>query len=514
MTVYKRPGVYITETLTPLAQTVDTPGSSVAAFVGTNKQGGPLAPTLVSSWSQYVATYGGFGDTSEYLPFSVYQYFNNGGSAAYIVRAAASDAVSASVTLEDTEATPQPTMKVTAISPGTWGNGLHVDIAASASGGGRFDLYVYLGGTTSAYLKERFTDVSLNPADSRNAQALINSPVTGSSFVQVQSLLTSAWDPTHAPAVQSGTVLAGGSDGTAAVSLEDATKRLEVVDDNLVLNLPGVSDATVLNPIIQWAETQGTVFVVVDGVKASSADNAHSYALALQNMSTGGSALRDSSYAAVYGPWLIVNDPATTASGSARLLPPGGAVVGQYSRTDAARGVQKPPAGIDTALKGVLDVQFRFSNDDQDALNVSSINVIKSLPGTGFVIYGARTLSVGMPDRYVSVRRSLMLIKKGILDATRFAVFEPNDQILWDQVNAVVSQYLLTLMQTGVLAGSTPDQAFFVRCDASNNTPASVSSGAVNVSVGVALQNPAEFIVIEIGQYSGSASATETTATS
>jgi phage tail sheath protein FI len=514
MTVYKRPGVYIDETLTPLAQTATTPGESVAAFVGTSKQGGPLAPTLVSSFSQFVATYGGFGDTSDLLPFAVYQFFNNGGNGAYIVRAAASDAVAASVTLDDTEATPKATLKVTAISPGTWGNKVFIDIAAGASGSGRFDLFVYVGGDTAAFLKERFSDVSLDPADSRNAQALINSPVTGSSFIHVQSLLATAWDPTHAPEIQTGTPLAGGTEGVAAIDLTAATERLEVVEDNLVLNLPGVNDATVLNPIIQWAEDQGSVFIVVDGDKPTAADNAHSYALSLQGMSTGGSAIRSSSYAAIYGPWLIVNDPATASSGSARLLPPGGAVLGQYSRTDATRGVQKPPAGIDTVLKGVLDVQFRFSNDDQDNLNIAGINVLKSLPGTGFVIYGARTLSQGMPDRYVSVRRSLMLIKKGILDATRFAVFEPNDSILWDQISAVISQYLLTMMQTGVLAGTTPEQAFFVVCDSSNNTAASVANGVVNISVGVALQTPAEFIVIEIGQYSGGSSATDSTATS
>jgi phage tail sheath protein FI len=514
MTVYKRPGVYIGETLTPLAQTATTPGDSIAAFVGTCKQGGPLAPTLVSSYSQYVATYGDFGDTSDLLPFAVYEFFNNGGNSAYIVRAAASDAAVATVTLKDTEATAKDTLKIKAISPGLWGNGVFVDIVAGTSGGGRFDLYVYVGGSTAAYLKERFPDVSLDPADSRNATAIINSPVVGSAIIQVESLLTTPWAANHAPAVQTGVPLIGGADGVGAIDLSTAAQRLEIIDDNLVLNVPGVTDATVINPIIQWAEGRGSVFVVVDGQKATSADNAHSYALSLQGMSTGGSAIRASSHAAIYGPWLIVSDPATSASGSARLLPPGGAVLGQYSRMDASRGVQKPPAGIDTVLRGVLDVQFRFSNADQDALNVAGINVIKSLPGTGFVIYGARTLSVGMPDRYVSVRRSLMLIKKGLLDATRFAVFEPNDQILWDQVNAVISQYLLTLMQTGVLAGSTPDQAFFVVCDSTNNTPASVANGVVNISVGVALQTPAEFIVVEIGQFAGGSTATDSTTTS
>ncbi|MDX3260696.1 phage tail sheath subtilisin-like domain-containing protein [Streptomyces sp. MI02-2A] len=510
MTVYKRPGVYINETLTPIAQAVSTPGQSIAAFVGTNKAGGPVTPTLVSSFQQFVSVYGGFGDNSDLLPFAVYQFFNNGGNQAYIQRAVASDAVAASVSLMDTEETPQATLKISAISPGTWGNQVYVDIVAGSTGSGRFDLVIYVGGDTAAFVKERFNDISLDPSDSRNAQALINSPEIGSAYIHVQSLLNTAWDVSHAPVVQAGTPLTGGSEGAAAVNLVAAAESLEVIEDNLILNLPGITDATTLNPILTWAENQGSVFVVIDGVKPAATDNAHSYAVSLQGMSTGGSAIADTSYGAIYGPWLIVNDPATAAQGSARLLPPGGAVVGQYTRTDASRGVQKPPAGIDTVLRGVLDVQFRFSNDDQDNLNVAGINVLKSLPGTGFVIYGARTLSAGMPDRYVSVRRSLMLIKKGVLDATRFAVFEPNDQILWDQVSAVISQYLLTLMQTGVLAGSTPDQAFFVTCDATNNTPATVSQGIVNITVGVALQTPAEFIVINIGQSGGGSTTTET----
>jgi phage tail sheath protein FI len=511
MTVYKRPGVYLNETLTPLAQAATTPGASSAAFVGTCKQGGPLAPTLVSSFSQYVSIYGGFGDTSDLLPFAVYQYFNNGGSGCYVVRAAASDAATATVTLMDTETTPEGTLKVSAISPGTWGNEIFLDVVASAAGAGRFDLVVYVGGTSSAFAKERFTDVSLDPADSRNATALINSPVTGSAYIQIQSLLTTAWDATHAPAVQTGTPLIGGTEGTASVDLVAATERLSVLTDNLVLNLPGVTDSTNLNAVIAWAEAQGNVFVVVDGAKASSSDTEASYTVTLLGQATGAGSLTSSSHVAIYGPWLIVNDPATLANGSARLLPPGGAVLGQYARTDASRGVQKPPAGPDTALRGVLDLQFRFSSTDQDSLNVAGVNVIKSLPGVGFVIYGARTLSAGMPDRYVSIRRSLMMIEKGLVDTTAFAVFEPNDEILWSQVSAVVTQYLMTLLQIGVLSGSTPSQAFFVICDATNNTPTSVQNGQVNVQVGVALLNPAEYIVIEVGQYSGASSTATST---
>lgn len=510
MTVYKRPGVYINETLTPLAQVATSPGASVAAFVGTAKQGGPTNPTLISSFAQYVTTYGGFGDTSDLLPFAVYQYFNNGGTACYVVRAVASDATTASVTLQDTESTPEATLKISAISPGAWGDNIYVDIVADSAGAGRFDLVVYLGGTTAQFAKERFVNVSLDPADSRNAQALINSPVTGSQYITITPLLTTAWASTHAPAVQSGTPLIGGGDGVAAVDLVGATERLGILTDNLVVNLPGVSDNTDINSLITWAEGQGNIFLVVDGAKAQTTDTEATYTTTLLNMATGSTSLTATSYAAIYGPWLIVNDPATLANGSARLLPPGGSVMGQYASTDATRGVQKPPAGIGTVLKGVLDLQFRFTSADQDSLNVAGVNVIKSQPGTGFIINGARTLSAGMPDRYISIRRSLMMIEKGLTDALQFAAFEPNDEILWSTVSSVATSFLMNQMQAGVLSGSTPDQAFFVTCDDSNNTPTTASNGLVNVTVGVAVQSPAEFIVINLGLYSGTSTTTTT----
>lgn len=510
MTVYKRPGVYLNESLTPLAQVATVPGASLAAFVGTAKQGGPTAPTLVTSFSQYVATYGGFGDTSDLLPFAVYTYFNNGGTGAYIVRAVASDAVAAAITLEDTESTPEPTLKISAISPGTWGNEIYVDIVADTAGVGRFDLVVYVGGNTAQYAKERFVNVSLDPSDSRNAQALINSPVTGSQYISITSLLTTAWQSTHAPAPQTGTALTGGTDGTAAVDLVAATQRLGTITDNLVVNLPGVSDSTTINSVISWIQAQGNMFLVVDGAKAAPTDNEASYTTTLVGMASGAGSLTATSHAAVYGPWLIVNDPATLANGSARLLPPGGSVIGQYAATDASRGVQKPPAGISTVLRGVLDLQFRFSSADQDSLNVAGINAIVARPGTGFIINGARTLSAGMPDRYISIRRSLMMIEKGLTDGLAFAAFEPNDEILWSQINSVATQYLLTLFQTGVLAGTIPAEAFFVTCDETNNTPTTVQNGQVNVTVGVAVLTPAEYIVINLGLFSGTTTTTNT----
>jgi phage tail sheath protein FI len=157
----------------------------------------------------------------------------------------------------------------------------------------------------------------------------------------------------------------------------------------------------------------------------------------------------------------------------------------------------------------VIDVAARFDNGTLDTLNQKQVNVIRSLPGAGICIMGVRTLSTGMPDRYINIRRSLMFIERDLVNLTRFGIFETNDSDTWDSIAAVISQYLTTQFQIGMLQGDTPDQAFFVTCDSTNNDTASVNAGVVNVDVGVALNSPAEFIVIRIGQFDGGTTVTE-----
>jgi phage tail sheath protein FI len=265
-----------------------------------------------------------------------------------------------------------------------------------------------------------------------------------------------------------------------------------------------VADASVLTNTINWAEAQGNVFVVVDGPKPGPTDTPATMATALTTLEAG---LPASSHAAIYGPWLYVQDRKVT--GALRLTAPGGSVLGQYARNDVTRGVQKAPGGVGTALRGVIDVAARFDNGTLDTLNQKQVNVIRSLPGAGICIMGVRTLSTGMPDRYINIRRSLMFIERDLVNLTRFGIFETNDSDTWDSIAAVISQYLTTQFQIGMLQGDTPDQAFFVTCDSTNNDTASVNAGVVNVDVGVALNSPAEFIVIRIGQFDGGTTVTE-----
>lgn len=584
MPSYLRPGVFIDESLTPLISPLSVPGVAPSAFVGPAPQG-PTVPTQVTSWAQYVALYGSFADGTYYLPFAVYQFFNNGGQTAWIQRVTHSDATSATLTINNRAGTSAPLLKLSADNPGVWGNSVYVDVRDSgATGSGRIDLIVYYGGTTVDKIVERWVDTSMNPTDARYLPNLLNSADTGSyylSAINLRQLLPltttltastivgatalpvtasagfsigqsvtlepntansevvaitaipdgtnltvtattkahstgavvqagAAYAVTDTPAVTTGTPLTGGADGVAAYNYVTAvTGNLGSLTDNINLNLPGVNDSSTINQIITWLESQQNFFLVVDVPQAVPGASSSTTATAYAALATGGTAFTASSYVGVYGPWLVLDDPASNVPGATRSLPPGGAVLGQFARTDATRGVQKPPAGIQSRISGLIGVETSFGNTDLDTLNSAGINIIRSVPGNGFCIMGARTLLTGMPSRYVSIRRTLMSIKKSITDGTRFAIFEPNTPDLWATISATISQYLTSLMQIGVLKGNTPQEAFYVTCDSTTNPPQKVAAGEVHLQVGVALTTPAEFIVIQIGQFDGSANATD-----
>jgi phage tail sheath protein FI len=629
---YQRPGVYINTSLTPLTTGTVSPGQSTAAFVGTHTQG-PTIPTLVNSWNQFLNLYGGFGNNQNYLPFAVWQYFANNGNQCYVVRAAASDAVAASQTINDREAgagailpptgligtpggtttpsyqweytvtavkspgetngsvpvvvtanqtltgtndvvltwtavatatsyniyrrnltlggplstplflssvtaptvtftdngsytpigaiplynttgTPVPILKLSASAVGAWGNTVYVDIVDSGTGQGRVSLLVYVGGYGSAFVEERFVDVSMNRTDPRYLVSMVNSVTLGSKFIRATDLgVYTTWTTAQTPQDQSNTALTGGSDGVATPSLLAATQTLSTIQGNLDLNIPGVSSTAVLNPILTWTETQPNIFVVIDppmatigsdGVTPNETATVNSYL----NMVVGSSQITPTSTAAIYVPWLQIPDPTSIIPGATRTLPPGGAVLGLYSQNDARYGVQKAPAGVTIPLQRTVGVELAFQNVNLDTLNTNNINVNRFVSGYGFCVMGARTLLQNLPSRYVSIERTLMNIQLNLNNITQFAVFENNNPALWARLSSVVGQYLQGIWQQGQLQGDTADQAFFVECDSGNNTATTIAAGEVHVTVGLALNTPAEFVVIDINQMSTSTTTT------
>jgi phage tail sheath protein FI len=513
MATYLRPGVFIEESLQPLADPADGNGPATAAFVGTSLAGGPVGPVLISSWPQFQTLFGDIRHSPDDLHYALWQFFANGGHQAYVVRAALSDAVAGAVTVNDTQGTPAPTLTVTAKSPGAWATAsssstrVLVTITPSTTGA-RFDLVVQVGPTGAVIVREQFIDLTLDPADPRYALAIVNSSTVGSLYIKLTKVGT--WTGiTNNPASSTATPLTGGTDGvTGTPDLLAATQKLEGIPRVLNVNVPGSISASVMTTIINWAAGRTTAFVVVDGPAPAASDTEVEVTSAL---TTFVASLPASSYGAVYGPWLYLADPASGVPGAMRLVAPGGAVLGQYAYTDINRGVQKAPAGIDSALRGTLGTHVRFTETQLDTLNQANVNVIRAITGAGFCIMGARTLNKGMPDRYVPIRRTLMTVAKDLKDITQFAVFEPNNSTLWERIEVVIEQYLVAQMQSGLLKGTTPDEAYYVKCDSENNPPSSQNAGVVNIEVGVAVHSPAEFVIIRIGQYTGGAT-TEITA--
>ena len=520
MATYQRPGVFIQETLTPITQPSVGTSDSIAAFVGTSSHGGPVGPTLINSWAQYQSLYGNIKQTQDDLAYAVWSFFVNGGSQCYICLAKPSTpGTAAKLTVMDTgtgtneASTPKNVLTITANAAGTWANN-YVFVTITSETDNAFDLSVDVGDANGTVAHEEWQDITLDPTSDRYALTMINSLTIGSQYVTaaLATGVTGTFGADYSnPAAHTSTALTGGTAGSGSTDYVTATELLGTVDDNLMVNVPAVSDSTTLTSIITWAEAQGNIFVVVDPAKPGATDTASTVSTALQTLASG---LPATSYAAVYGPWIYVQDTGSSASGAIRLTAPGGMVLGQFARNDVTRGVQKAPAGVETSLNKVVQVFCKFASTDLDTLNSKNINVIRSVPGNGFCIMGARTLQVGFPDRYVNIRRTLMVLKKDMVDLCQFAIFEENDSDLWDQITAILEQYLLTQWQLGVLQGSVNTDAYYVICDSTNNDPADAGAGVVNVEVGVALASPAEFIIINIGQFDGTTTVSDTTSNS
>jgi phage tail sheath protein FI len=202
----------------------------------------------------------------------------------------------------------------------------------------------------------------------------------------------------------------------------------------------------------------------------------------------------DSDYAALYYPWLIVPD--LGGSGSTKAVPPSGHMVGIYNRSDSERGVHKAPANE-------VGVEFNISKGEQDVLNPIGVNCIRSFPGRGLRVWGARTLSSNAAWRYVNVRRLFITVEASMDAGLQWVVFEPNDSTLWAKVRRDVTSFLRGVWRSGALFGNTPEQAFYVKCDEELNPPEVRDLGQLIIEVGMCPTKPAEFVIFRITQWAG-----------
>ncbi len=210
-------------------------------------------------------------------------------------------------------------------------------------------------------------------------------------------------------------------------------------------------------------------------------------------------------YTALYYPWIVMIDP---VSGKKVTQPPSGHIAGVWARVDATRGVHKAPAN--EPIQGAIDLARRVSRGEQEVLNPAGVNCIRYFPGEGIRIWGARTKAPEASEyRYVNVRRLTNMIKESVADGTRWVVFEPNDHTLWKSIRRDIGAFLTNVWRDGALLGTTPQQAFFVKCDEETNPPEVRDAGQVVTLIGIAPVKPAEFVIFKLMQSADNTSETE-----
>lgn len=560
MAEYLSPGVYVEE-YDNSPRSIEGVGTSTAGFIGLAEKG-PLtgAPLLVTSMRSFRQQFGGFLSEFGYgeyrfLANSVEQFFDNGGTRCYVMRVAPADAKAATAK--------KGILTVEATSPGTWGNKVQVMLstnrkhklqliaktdtgytAKTLDGFREGDLVVFEGTYTRIktiydrevtfedelpknavddsivpksllYLVtmdvsvrfgddvENYSELSLNTASPR----YIGSRMAGSDLVKIEvAQPKKAGNPVAdilGNDVTDGVfLLEGGTDGSVA-KVDAATfigedngpgKRtgLCAFEENSTISMlaiPGITMPEVVVALVGHCERLRSRFAVLDMPKEmyKTADL------------IGYRQIVDSTYCAMYHPWIQVFD---RSSNKSDFVPPSGAVMGVYSRTDIQRGVHKAPANEVVFCTGL---SVNYTKDEQDILNPEGINLIRALPGQGIRVWGARTASSNSAFKYVNVRRLFIYVEESIKANTNWVVFEPNDPTLWQRVNQTISNFLDGLWRNGMLSGGSAAESYFVEIGPSTMSRDDIMNGRLICNVGIAPSRPAEFVIFRVTQHTSEA---------
>lgn len=560
MAQYFSPGVYVEENDVS-QRVIDGVGTSIAGFIGLAEKGKTQgAPVRITSYRDFVKEFGnplseyGYGEY-RYLAPSVENFFANGGGVCYVARVVPEDAQAAILK--------KGILTVEAVNVGKWGNKIQISfnsvakrkmqivgangdayIAKSVDGFREGDVVVVgneynriksifdnsvmfdkpfetdvvdpaIVPSTVLYLaemeiivrygneQEKYAGMTLNMASPnyisyRMAKSeIVKIEVKSNDTIQnpVEAILGSG--------ITSGMLtMDGGKDGSIAKVTagtfigEDMgpgkrTGIASFVENDVVsiIAVPGVTIPEVIVALVGHCENLKSRMAVLDMPKDATKVNE---LLEYREMI-------DSTYAAMYHPWIQVFD---RSANKADFIPPSGAVMGIYARTDANRGVHKAPANETVFCSGL---KTEYTKAEQDVLNPAGVNLLRLIPGQGIRIWGARTASSNSSFRYVNVRRLFIYVEESIKASTNWVVFEPNDVTLWQRVSLTVGSFLDSMWRSGMLAGNTASEAYFVEIGPATMSQDDIISGRLICNIGIAPSRPAEFVVFRVSQFTAEA---------
>ena len=509
MPTYQSPGVYVEEVAAgarPLAGV----GTAVAAFVGIAESGPFNRPKLISNWTQFTTTFGGFIGGS-YLARSVYGYFMNGGGNCYIVRIGEEPGGSGkggnAKALSGAPAGELGRLRVSAIDPGVQPGEVSVEIVDAGGDAPTQDMFKVVV-KRNGEVAEEF-DRATMARGKQNVLTMVNAASKLVNLEEAQS------GPVERPANAQTTLVApqesaipdqiSADDYVGDVAERSGFAALEAVDEVTMLCVPDLMSAyqqgaidldsvqAVQGAMIAHCELMGDRIAILDPPPGFNAQQIKEWRV--------DKARYDSMYAVLNWPWIQTMNPLTSALD---YLPPSGHVAGIWARNDDTRGVHKAPAN--EVVRGAVDIELNITRKEHDLLNPEGINVIRAFPGRGIRLWGARTLSSDPAWRYLNVRRLFNYLEESILEGTNWVVFEPNDEALWAKIRRTIAAFLVQEWRAGALFGSTPDEAFYVKCDSETNPSEGIDAGQVVCEIGVAPVKPAEFVIFRLAQFSGGTS--------
>lgn len=556
MAEYFTPGVYVEE-YDNSPRSIEGVGTSTAGFIGFAEKGPTIgAPSLVTSFKSFTKQFGGFlseftHGEYRYLANSVEQFFINGGTRCFVSRVIPEDAAAAKKEMG--------LLTVEAANEGKWGNRIQISlstaerrkmqlIAESGTGyvaksvegfregdlvevNGEYNRIVTIYDNTVTF-EAAFTgdvvdkgiipktvlylvtvDVSVRYNDevenygelSFNTAApnYIASQLSKSELVKVSvGQLEKLGNPVEAvfgEGIQRGMLtLDGGFDGTmdkvtplTFIGVDEGPGKRTGIQSFLenstvsMMAIPGITDPEVIVSLTAHCENLKSRVAVFDMPK----DMYKTKDLIEYR------GIIDSSYAAMYHPWIQVFD---RSSNKSDFVPPSGAVMGIYSRTDINRGVHKAPANEIVFCTGL---KVNYTKAEQDILNPEGINLIRAIPGQGIRVWGARTASSNTAFKYVNVRRLFIYVEESIKANTNWVVFEPNDATLWQRVSLTISSFLDSMWRTGMLAGASPSEGYFVEIGPSTMSRDDIMNGRLICNIGIAPSRPAEFVIFRVTQH-------------
>lgn len=536
--------------------------TSTAGFVGLAERG-PVTgqPQLVTSFADYKRMYGGYLSEAAYggarfLPYAVEQFFLNGGARAYIMRAAPADAKAGIVQAG--------VLTISAANPGAWAENMRVTVAPAskaktqvlavdgadltlknADGFNPGDVVELFDGKEAVYATVKSVLDRVVTLDAPCTADVADSRVGTSKYIRTceititarlddmvevyENLSLKAGALNYAPVKTAKSELirvevepkadaetvvpyelcggtgselvltpAGGSNGTVLtvaagtyLGKDDGPGKrtgLQAFLENgnvSIMAIPGVTLPEVQSALIAFCENKKSCFAILDIPME----------LTKTNDVVNFRDMYDSTYAAMYHPWLQMYD---AGSKHAAYFPPSGAMAGIYARSDNERGVHKAPAN--EVVRGCTGLSCSYNTGEQDILNPLGVNLIRAFPGRGIRVWGARTISSNGLWKYVNVRRLFIYVEESIKANTNWVVFEPNSEALWSRVTRTIANFLATCWRDGALAGSSPDQAFFVECGPTTMTQDDIDNGRLICQIGIAPVKPAEFVIFRITQ--------------